>query len=87
MVFTHFIINKNNASPLSKDKNGNDFYKPYESLDLLESIKSDLDINIIKPYCIYKTKLFTYNSYVYAIVTIINNDINTINDLVDFNEL
>ena len=44
-------------------------------------------INIIKPYCIYKTKLFTYKSYVYAIVTIINTDINTINDLVDFNEL
>ena len=43
-------------------------------------------INIIKPYCKFKMKIFIKKPYVYSIICVYNNKINSIN-YIDYNNI
>ncbi|QKF94091.1 bifunctional sulfate adenylyltransferase/adenylylsulfate kinase [Fadolivirus algeromassiliense] len=44
---THFIIGRDHAGPSYKDKNGNNFYKPYDAQYFVEKYKDELPIKIL----------------------------------------
>lgn len=60
--FTHMIVGRDHAGP-GKDKQGNDFYEPYEAQMLFKEYQSELEIEMIpfkamvysKTYSIYKS--------------------------------
>lgn len=43
---THFIVGRDHAGP-GKDKNGNDFYGPYDAQDLVKKYEQELDITMV----------------------------------------
>jgi sulfate adenylyltransferase len=43
----HFIVGRNHASPGS-DEHGRPFYEPYEAQDLVESMRPEIGINVIR---------------------------------------
>ncbi|MDN3508301.1 MAG: sulfate adenylyltransferase, partial [Simkaniaceae bacterium] len=45
---THFIVGRDHAGPSTKTKEGNSFYGPYDAHKLIESVQSELKIQILK---------------------------------------
>jgi sulfate adenylyltransferase len=43
---THFIVGRDHAGP-GNDSNGNDFYGPYDAQELVNTYKSELDIEVV----------------------------------------
>ena len=43
-------------------------------------------IKIVKPYCSFKVKFFTYSSYVYSILYLYNNNIIDTTNSIDYNK-
>jgi len=44
----HFVVGRDHAGPSCKNLNGESFYGPYDAHNLLESVESELQINVIK---------------------------------------
>ena len=53
---THFVVGRDHAGPSYKDKNGNNFYGPYDAHNLLEKYNDELNIKIIKSKMIVYVK-------------------------------
>lgn len=53
---THFVVGRDHAGPSSKTKDGEPFYGPYDAHNLLESVKDEIGIKIIKSKMIVYVK-------------------------------
>lgn len=58
---THFVVGRDHAGPSCKNLKGESFYGPYDAHELLESVKDEVGIEIIKSKFIgYVKELDTY---------------------------